>query len=273
MTSRSALADVYLALANNLFSLERGKELRLKQQYFWCAASLFDIIRRFKKTKREWKDFPEQVAIQLNDTHPTLAIPELQRILVDQEGLGWEEAWDIVVRTFGYTNHTVMQEALEKWSVPLIQHLLPRHLEIIYTINLYFLQMVEKKFPGDRDLLSRASIIEEGDGKKVRMAYLAVVGMFLPYLVSSRKKWLMVVSRFTQGQRRCGASVSPPAGIRFPCQRQSPQAYCATITLHKLAIMILIHHISSDLIKSTIFSHFVKVTLYHLERTSASTAC
>lgn len=100
----------------------------------------------------------------------------MQRVLVDQEGLGWDEAWDIVVRTFGYTNHTVMQEALEKWSVPLIQHLLPRHLEIIYTINLYFLQMVEKKFPGDRDLLGRVSIIEEGGGKKVRMAYLACIG-------------------------------------------------------------------------------------------------
>jgi glycogen phosphorylase len=157
-------------------SLERGKELRLKQQYFWCAASLFDIVRRFKKSKKAWKEFPNQVAIQLNDTHPTLAIPELQRILIDQEGLEWDEAWSIVQRTFGYTNHTVLPEALEKWSVPLIQHLLPRHLQIIYDINLQFLQYVERNFPKDRDMLSRVSIIEESNPKMVRMAYLAVIG-------------------------------------------------------------------------------------------------
>ena len=157
-------------------NLERGKELRLKQQYFWCAASLYDIVRRFKKTKKSWKEFPNNVAIQLNDTHPTLAIPELQRILIDIEGLEWNEAWEIVQNTFGYTNHTVMQEALEKWSVPLIQHLLPRHLQIIYDINLNFLQFVEKKFPKDRDMLRRVSIIEESEPKRVRMAYLAVVG-------------------------------------------------------------------------------------------------
>uniref|UniRef100_A0A093UMX8 Alpha-1,4 glucan phosphorylase n=1 Tax=Talaromyces marneffei PM1 TaxID=1077442 RepID=A0A093UMX8_TALMA len=157
-------------------NLDRGKELRLKQQYFWCAASLYDIVRRFKKTKRAWYEFPDQVAIQLNDTHPTLAIVELQRILVDQEGLEWDEAWRIVVGTFGYTNHTVLPEALEKWSVPLMQHLLPRHLQIIYDINLFFLQDVEKKFPNDRDLLARVSIIEESQPKMVRMAYLAIIG-------------------------------------------------------------------------------------------------
>ncbi|KAF2472823.1 glycosyl transferase [Lindgomyces ingoldianus] len=157
-------------------NLERGKELRLKQQYFWCAASLYDIVRRFKKTKRAWKDFPTQVAIQLNDTHPTLAIPELQRILVDIEGLDWDEAWSIVSKTFGYTNHTVLPEALEKWSVPLMQHLLPRHLAIIYDINLHFLQFVERNFPKDREMLSRVSIIEESNPKMVRMAYLALIG-------------------------------------------------------------------------------------------------
>jgi starch phosphorylase len=157
-------------------NLERGKELRLKQQYFWCAASLFDIVRRFKKTKRAWKEFSNQVAIQLNDTHPTLAIPELQRILVDIEGLDWDEAWSIVTKTFGYTNHTVMPEALEKWSVTLLQHLLPRHLQIIYEINMQFLQYVERTFPKDRELLGRVSIVEESNPKMIRMGYLAVIG-------------------------------------------------------------------------------------------------
>ncbi|KAJ5204541.1 uncharacterized protein N7498_005420 [Penicillium cinerascens] len=157
-------------------NLERGKELRLKQQYFWCAASLFDIVRRFKKTRRAWNEFPDQVAIQLNDTHPTLAIVELQRILIDEEGLEWDEAWNIVTKTFGYTNHTVLPEALEKWSVPLMQNLLPRHLQLIYDINLFFLQTVEKRFPKDREMLSRVSIIEESHPKMVRMAYLAIIG-------------------------------------------------------------------------------------------------
>ncbi|KAL5348254.1 Non-essential glycogen phosphorylase [Pseudogymnoascus australis] len=157
-------------------NLDRGKELRLKQQYFWVAASLYDIVRRFKKSKRAWKEFPDQVAIQLNDTHPTLAIVELQRILIDLEGLEWDEAWSIVTKTFGYTNHTVLPEALEKWSVPLFQNLLPRHLQIIYDINLLFLQAVERKFPKERELLARVSIIEESTPKMVRMAYLAIVG-------------------------------------------------------------------------------------------------
>ncbi|KAH7385424.1 glycogen phosphorylase-like protein [Phaeosphaeria sp. MPI-PUGE-AT-0046c] len=157
-------------------NLERGKELRLKQQYFWCAASLYDIVRRFKKSQKAWKEFPNSVAIQLNDTHPTLAIPELQRILIDLEGLEWDEAWSIVQKTFGYTNHTVLPEALEKWSVPLMQHLLPRHLQIIYEINLQFLQFVERNFPKERDILGRVSIIEESQPKMVRMAYLALIG-------------------------------------------------------------------------------------------------
>ncbi|KAI9684366.1 MAG: Non-essential glycogen phosphorylase [Trizodia sp. TS-e1964] len=157
-------------------NLDRGKELRLKQQYFWVAASLFDIVRRFKKTKRTWSEFSDQVAIQLNDTHPTLAIVELQRILIDAEGLEWDEAWAIVSKTFAFTNHTVLPEAHEKWSVPLFQNLLPRHLQIIYDINLFFLQGVEKRFPQDREMLSRVSIIQEGQPKMVRMAYLAIVG-------------------------------------------------------------------------------------------------
>lgn len=153
-----------------------GKILRLKQQYFFVCATLQDIIRRFKKSGRPWAEFSRQVSIQLNDTHPTLGIVELQRILVDDEALQWDEAWSIVTRTFSFTNHTVLPEALEKWSVPLLMELLPRHLQIIFDINLYFLQAVEKKFPGDRDRLRRISIIEEGQPQLIRMASLAIVG-------------------------------------------------------------------------------------------------
>lgn len=152
-----------------------GKELRLKQQYFWVAASLSDIVRRFKKTQKPWVEFSDLNAIQLNDTHPTLAVVELQRILVDLEGCAWDEAWNIVTRTFGFTNHTVLPEAMEKWPVPMMQHILPRHLEIIYDINLYFLQQVEQKFPQERDLLARLSIIEESQPQQVRMAHLAII--------------------------------------------------------------------------------------------------
>ncbi|KAI8368489.1 glycosyl transferase [Blakeslea trispora] len=153
-----------------------GKELRLKQEYFFVSASLQDIILRFKRAKCPWKDFPDKVAVQMNDTHPTLAVPELQRILVDVEGLDWDDAWDIVTRTFAFTNHTVLPEALERWSVPMMERVLPRHMQIIYDINLFFLQKVEKNFSPDRDLLKRMSIIEESSPQQVRMAYLAVVG-------------------------------------------------------------------------------------------------
>lgn len=153
-----------------------GKELRLKQQYFWVAASLFDIVRRFKKTEKPWGEFPLQVAIQLNDTHPTLAIVELQRILVDLEGIDWDEAWGIVTQTFAFTNHTILPEAMERWPVPMIQYLLPRHMQIIFDINLFFLQKVEKAIPNNRDLLAKLSIIEESTPQFVRMAHLAIVG-------------------------------------------------------------------------------------------------
>ncbi|KAI8997657.1 glycosyl transferase [Pilobolus umbonatus] len=153
-----------------------GKELRLKQEYFFVSASLQDIMHRFKRAKCPWKDFPDKVAVQMNDTHPTLAVPELQRILVDIEGLSWDDAWDIVTRTFSFTNHTVLPEALECWSVPMMEKILPRHMQIIYDINLFFLQKVESMYMGDRELLKRVSIIEEGSPQQVRMAYLAVVG-------------------------------------------------------------------------------------------------
>jgi len=153
-----------------------GKELRLKQQYFWTAASLADILRRFKNLDKPFTELPEHAAIQLNDTHPTLAIVELQRILVDEEDVPWDMAWDIVTRTFFYTNHTVLPEALEKWPVPLMSHLLPRHMQIIFDLNLSFLQAVEKKFPGDVEKLQRVSLIEEGYPQYVRMANLACIG-------------------------------------------------------------------------------------------------
>ncbi|HEY3416870.1 MAG TPA: glycogen/starch/alpha-glucan phosphorylase, partial [Armatimonadota bacterium] len=153
-----------------------GKELRLRQEYFLVSASIQDIVRRFKVDELPWHSFPDQVAIQLNDTHPSLAIPELMRILLDEEDLTWEAAWDITVRTFGYTNHTVLPEALEEWPVSMLESQLPRHLEIIYMINHYFLKDVACHHPGDVDRLRRMSIIGEEGDKRVRMAHLAVVG-------------------------------------------------------------------------------------------------
>jgi glycogen phosphorylase len=155
-----------------------GKELRLIQQYFFVSATLQDIIRRFRKQENlGWEEFPSKVAIQLNDTHPTLGIVELQRLLIDEYGLKWDDAWDIVTRTFSFTNHTVLPEALEKWPVPLMQSLLPRHLQIILDINLFFLQRVEHKFPGEWQRLARMSLIEESPAsQQIRMANLAIVG-------------------------------------------------------------------------------------------------
>jgi len=152
-----------------------GKELRLKQQYFWTAASLSDIMRRFKNMGKSIHEFPDYVAIQLNDTHPTLAVPELMRLLIDEEDVPWDKAWKIVTNTFFFTNHTVLPEALEKWPVPLMENLLPRHMQIIFDINMQFLQGVERKFPGDRDRLARMSLIQEGTPQYVRMANLACV--------------------------------------------------------------------------------------------------
>ena len=153
-----------------------GQELRLRQQYFFVAATFQDIMRRYKKKNKSFDKFPDRVAVQLNDTHPAIAIPELMRILLDLEGLTWEKAWSISTRTFAYTNHTLMPEALERWSVELIGKVLPRHLQIIYEINQRFLDQVAQSYPGDMAKMSRMSIIEEGYPKKVRMAYLAIVG-------------------------------------------------------------------------------------------------
>ena len=155
---------------------EQGKTLRLRQQYFLVAATFQDIMRRFRKLPMYIRDLPRYVAVQLNDTHPAISIPELMRILLDEEGMEWDEAWQVCVETFAYTNHTVMPEALERWPVRLFIKLFPRHLELIYEINRRFLDEVAARYPGDEDRLRRMSIIEEGAEKKVRMAHLAIVG-------------------------------------------------------------------------------------------------
>ncbi len=153
-----------------------GRELRLRQQYFFVASSLQDIVRRFRATRRPWSEFPDLAAIQLNDTHPSLAVPELVRILVDEERVPWDEALDITTRTLAYTNHTLMPEALEKWPVEMLERLLPRHLQIIYALNHSFLKQVAIRFPGNVEKVQRMSIIEEGQYKQVRMAFLSIVG-------------------------------------------------------------------------------------------------
>lgn len=153
-----------------------GKMLRLKQEYFFVSASLQDIIRRYKKTNDTFDKFPDKVAIQLNDTHPAIAIPELMRLLIDEEEIAWEKAWEITKKTFAYTNHTVMPEALEKWRVSLLGDVLPRHLQIIYEINRRFLDEIRNIFPKEHDMLAGMSIIDEGDDKRIRMANLAIIG-------------------------------------------------------------------------------------------------
>ncbi len=153
-----------------------GKELRLKQQYFFVSASLQTIIKDYLKEHKTFDEFSSKVAIQLNDTHPSIAIAELMRLFVDVHGLEWGYAWQIVTNTFAYTNHTLMPEALEKWKVSLFEMLLPRLLDIIYEINARFLEEVEKAYPNDNDKKRAMSIVEEGDEKKLRMAYLAIVG-------------------------------------------------------------------------------------------------
>ncbi|MEX2600035.1 MAG: glycogen/starch/alpha-glucan phosphorylase [Balneolaceae bacterium] len=153
-----------------------GQELRLKQEFFLVSASVRDIVRRFKKISSDWRKLPDKVAIQCNDTHPNLAIPELMRILMDEEGLDWETSWDITVKTISYTNHTLLPEALEKWPISLIRTLLPRHLQIIYEINRRFMQKIQPIVGDDRAKLSRMSIIGEGEDPVVHMASLGIVG-------------------------------------------------------------------------------------------------
>ena len=157
-------------------SISAGKELRLRQEYFFVSCAVQDIIRRFKADGNTWSTFPDKVFLQLNDTHPALVVPELMRILMDCEGLAWEQAWQISTESTGYTNHTILPEALEKWPVAILERLLPRHLQIIYEINSRFLRELACRYPYDAERLRRMSIVEEGEPKQVRMAHLAIVG-------------------------------------------------------------------------------------------------
>ncbi len=153
-----------------------GKELRLRQEYFFVSCSMQDIIRRFKVDNQDLKNLPEKVFIQMNDTHPALAVPELMRLLMDEEGMHWEDAWQITNACIGYTNHTILAEALEKWPLEMFERILPRHLQIIYEINARFLRAVALRHPLDTERLRRMSIIEEGSCRHVRMAHMAAVG-------------------------------------------------------------------------------------------------
>jgi starch phosphorylase len=157
-------------------STSRGQGLRFLQEYFLVAASLADLVRRFRSNNDDWTLFPHKVAIQLNDTHPSLAVPELMRILLDEVYLGWDRAWDITQRTLAYTNHTLLPEALEKWPVAWFEKLLPRHLEIIYEINRRLLASVRDRFPGEEERIAQISLVEESVPRRIKMANLAIVG-------------------------------------------------------------------------------------------------
>jgi starch phosphorylase len=162
-----------------------GQELRFVQEYFLVACSLADLLRRFRRTNADWHELPVKVAVQLNDTHPALAVPELMRILLDDARLRWDDAWDLTRRTLAYTNHTLLPEALEKWPVAWFERLLPRHLEIIYEINARLLDVVRSRFPGDGARVARVSLIAENAERHVRMVHLAITGTHSTNGVSS----------------------------------------------------------------------------------------
>src|ERR1700757_2124223 len=177
----SALAETLAAesLTRVLYpddSTSKGQRLRFVQEYFLVACSLADLVRRFRKTNADWSSLADKVAIQLNDTHPAMAVPELLRILLDDAHLAWDLAWDITQKTLAYTNHTLLPEALEKWPVAWFETMLPRHLEIILEINRRLLSDVRERFPGDEKRIKRVSLVEEGPQRKIRMANLAIVG-------------------------------------------------------------------------------------------------
>ena len=178
VASKNDAENISLVLYPNDKS-ENGKELRLRQQYFLASASLQDVVRRWcRKHGNDFTKFAEQNCFQLNDTHPTIAVPELMRLLMDEHGLGWDESWAIVTKTMAYTNHTLLPEALERWPTVLMGNLLPRILEIVYEINARFMRSVANKWPGDHDRHARLSIIEDAQQPQVRMAHLAIVGSY-----------------------------------------------------------------------------------------------
>jgi len=182
-------------------STDHGKELRLHQEFFFVSASLQDILRRYLKQHGSFDQLADKVAIHLNDTHPALAVPELMRLLVDEHQLEWDTAWDLCQRVFSYTNHTLMQEALETWPVDMLGRLLPRHLRIIYDLNARFLSEVHDRFPGDNDLLRRISLIDERGQRRVRMAWLSVVASHKINGVSALHSQLMVDTIFADFAR------------------------------------------------------------------------
>ncbi|OQW95237.1 MAG: glycogen phosphorylase [Beggiatoa sp. IS2] len=182
-------------------STELGRELRLRQEYFFVSASIQDIVRRYMSTHDDIRGLPEKVAIQLNDTHPALAIPELLHILVDQYRLSWKDAWETSINTFSYTNHTLLPEALETWSVALFERLLPRHLQIIFEINRLFLRNVSHRYPGDIEVMRRMSLIGEEGEKHVRMAHVAVVGSHKINGVAALHTQLMKSTIFSEFDR------------------------------------------------------------------------
>ena len=204
---------------------ESGKELRLVQQYFFVACSLRDIIRRhFRTPGNSWQNFADKVAVQLNDTHPAVAIVELMRILVDEENMTWAEAWGIANATFAYTNHTLLPEALEKWGVGLFERVLPRHLQLIFDINTHLLLAVEAKWPGDNDKKRVCSLIEENGGKLVRMANLAVAGSRRCTPRCSRRTFSRNSTRSTRANSRTRPTASPRGAGSSRPTRGSPRS-------------------------------------------------
>ncbi len=200
MESRASIKNLSRVLYPD-DSTWNGRELRLRQEYFLVSASLQDIIRRHKRTHNTIENLAEKVAIHLNDTHPALAIPELMRILIDEEGFAWQKAWDMTRRIFSYTCHTLMSEALETWPVEMMAKILPRHLQMIFEINDHFLEYVKTYITTDMDFIRRVSLVEEGDQRKVRMGWLSVVGSHKVNGVAAIHSDLMVTSTFADFAR------------------------------------------------------------------------
>jgi starch phosphorylase len=193
-----------------------GQELRLRQEYFFTSAALQDMVRRHLRVYGDLRSLPDRVAVQLNDTHPAIAVAELMRILVDLHDIPWEEAWAVTRGTISYTNHTLLPEALESWAVPLMERLLPRHMQLIYLINAFHLDEVRSRFPGDTALLSSVSLIEEGHGRRVRMGHLAFVGSHKVNGVSALHSDLLRKTVFADFDRIApGRIVNKTNGITF----------------------------------------------------------